>query len=61
MTLWFVLTFNFFLFRVLPGDPVATLARSERLTPDDVARLQHDLGLDLPDGRAVRRLPARTR
>ena len=48
VTLWFVLTFNFFLFRVLPGDPVATLARSERLTPDDVARLQHDLGLDLP-------------
>jgi peptide/nickel transport system permease protein len=48
VTLWFVLTFNFFLFRILPGDPVAILARSEKLTPDDVARLQHDLGLDLP-------------
>jgi peptide/nickel transport system permease protein len=48
VTLWFVLTFNFLLFRVLPGDPVALLARSEKLTPDDVARLQHDLGLDLP-------------
>jgi peptide/nickel transport system permease protein len=48
VTLWFVLTFNFLLFRVLPGDPVAILARSEKLTPDDVARLQHDLGLDLP-------------
>ena len=48
VTLWFVLTFNFLLFRVLPGDPVAVLARSEKLTPDDVARLQHDLGLDLP-------------
>jgi peptide/nickel transport system permease protein len=48
VTLWFVLTFNFFLFRVLPGDPIGVLARSERLTPDDVARLQHDLGLDLP-------------
>ena len=44
VTLWFVLTFNFFLFRILPGDPVAVLARSEKLTPDDVARLQHDLG-----------------
>ena len=32
MTLWFVLTFNFFLFRILPGDPVAMLARSEKLT-----------------------------
>ena len=48
VTLWFVLTFNFFLFRILPGDPVALLARSEKLTPDDIARLQHDLGLDLP-------------
>jgi len=48
VTLWFVLTFDFFLFRILPGDPVALLARSEKLTPDDIARLQHDLGLDLP-------------
>jgi peptide/nickel transport system permease protein len=48
VTLWFVLTFNFFLFRVLPGDPVAVLARSEKLTDQDVARLQHELGLDRP-------------
>jgi peptide/nickel transport system permease protein len=48
VTLWFVLTFNFFLFRILPGDPVAVLARSEKLTDQDVARLQHDLGLDRP-------------
>src|SRR3990172_7645371 len=48
VTLWFVLTFNFFLFRILPGDPVAVLARSEKLTPDDIARLQHELGLDRP-------------
>jgi peptide/nickel transport system permease protein len=48
VTLWFVLTFNFFLFRILPGDPVAVLARSEKLAPDDIARLQHDLGLDRP-------------
>jgi len=50
VTLWFVLTFNFFLFRVLPGDPVGLLARSEHFTPEDVARLQHDQGLDLPMG-----------
>jgi peptide/nickel transport system permease protein len=48
VTLWFVLTFNFFLFRVLPGDPVELLARTQRLAPADVARLQHELGLDLP-------------
>jgi len=48
VTIWFVLTFNFFLFRILPGDPVAVLARSQRLSEQDVARLQHELGLDRP-------------
>src|SRR3954451_24022719 len=48
VTLWFVLTFNFFLFRVLPGNPTALLARSEHFTPDDVARRQHEQALDLP-------------
>ena len=55
VTLWFVLTFNFFLFRMLPGDPVAMLARSEKLTPADVERLQHELGLDRPLPAAVPR------
>ena len=48
VTLWFVLTFNFFLFRILPGDPIAMQTRSEKLTPDDVVRLQHEYGLDRP-------------
>jgi peptide/nickel transport system permease protein len=48
VTLWFVLTFNFFLFRVLPGDPIGMLARSEKLSPADVSALRHDQGLDLP-------------
>src|SRR3954467_10540097 len=48
VTLWFVLTFNFFLFRVLPGDPIGLLARSEHFTPEDVARLGHPQGLALP-------------
>lgn len=47
-TLFFVLTFNFFLFRVMPGDPIALLARSERLSPDDIARQQAEFGLDRP-------------
>lgn len=47
-TLLFVLTFNFFLFRVLPGDPVGILARSERLTATDVALLRSQYGLDRP-------------
>ena len=50
-TLAFVLTFNFFLFRVLPGDPVGLLARSQRLTEADVATLKAELGLDEPLGR----------
>ena len=48
VTLVFVLTFNFFLFRVLPGDPVGILARSERLTASDVATLRAQYGLDQP-------------
>ena len=47
-TLLFVLTFNFFLFRILPGDPVGILARSERLTAADVALLREQYGLDQP-------------
>ena len=51
LTLAFVLTFNFALFRVLPGDPVGLLARSQRLTEQDVAALQEELGLDQPIAR----------
>jgi peptide/nickel transport system permease protein len=47
-TLLFVLTFNFFLFRVMPGDPIALLARSQRLTQQDVAEQRRVLGLDEP-------------
>jgi peptide/nickel transport system permease protein len=47
-TLLFVLTFNFVLFRVMPGDPVALLARSQRLTDADVEALQESYGLNEP-------------
>jgi peptide/nickel transport system permease protein len=47
-TLFFVLAFNFVLFRVMPGDPIALLTRSERLTPADVAALRAEYGLDQP-------------
>lgn len=48
VTLFFVLAFNFFLFRVLPGDPISLLTRSERLTPADVEQLQAEYGLNQP-------------
>jgi peptide/nickel transport system permease protein len=47
-TLFFVLAFNFVLFRVMPGDPISLLTRSERLTPADVAELRAAYGLDEP-------------
>ena len=36
-TLWFVIIFNFFLFRVMPSDPIELLARGQRLTEEDTA------------------------
>lgn len=48
LTLFFVLAFNFVLFRLLPGNPISLLTRSERLTPADVAALQAEYGLDEP-------------
>jgi peptide/nickel transport system permease protein len=48
LTLFAVLAFNFFLFRVMPGDPIGLLTRSERLTDKDVAALRAAYGLDEP-------------
>jgi peptide/nickel transport system permease protein len=48
LTLFFVLTANFFMFRVMPGDPIALLARSQRLTPEDIEEQQAAYGLDKP-------------
>jgi peptide/nickel transport system permease protein len=47
-TLVAVLAFNFFLFRVMPGDPIGLLTRSEKLTDADVAELRAEYGLDQP-------------
>ena len=37
-TLVFVLVFNFFLFRLLPGDPVALYTRGRNIDQDQLAR-----------------------
>jgi len=47
-TLLAVVTFNFLLFRVLPGDPIQLYARSGHLTPEAVAQLRQVFGLDKP-------------
>jgi peptide/nickel transport system permease protein len=49
LTLVFVLTFNFFLFRVMPGDPVSLLLRgTSALSAETIAELEGELGLDQP-------------
>jgi peptide/nickel transport system permease protein len=41
-----IITFNFFLFHVIPGDPIRLIARSQRLGPDEVQSLRESYGLD---------------
>jgi peptide/nickel transport system permease protein len=48
VTLFAVATFNFLLFRILPGDPLRLLARAGNLSPETVARLRQLFGLDKP-------------
>lgn len=47
-SLAFMLVFNFFLFRVLPGDPVRTLARNRLVSQKQMDELTRTLGLDQP-------------
>lgn len=46
VTLYGVVTFNFLLFHVLPGNPVRLLARSGHLTPQAVADITQVYGLN---------------
>jgi peptide/nickel transport system permease protein len=49
LTLLFVLVFNFFLFRVMPGDPAAILLRgTAAFNPETLEQAREDLGLDEP-------------
>ncbi|HRC00754.1 MAG TPA: ABC transporter permease, partial [Dermatophilaceae bacterium] len=46
LTLAFVLVFNFFLFRMLPGDPVRTYTRGRQIDAEQLAELRRSLRLD---------------
>lgn len=49
LTLVFVMVFNFFLFRVIPGNPAALLLRgTSAFNPGNVALVEAELGLDKP-------------
>jgi peptide/nickel transport system permease protein len=43
-----VLVLNFFLFRILPGDPARTLTRLQRSSPSTIEAVEKELGLDRP-------------
>jgi len=45
-TLLFVLAVNFFLFRILPSDPVTNMARRDKLTLQEQEQLIQEFGLD---------------
>jgi peptide/nickel transport system permease protein len=46
-TAFIVMTVSFMLIHLIPGDPVQVML-GEDATPDEVARLRHDMGLDRP-------------
>ncbi len=49
-TLAFVIGFNFFLFRVVEGDPVANLYRGRNLSEQQREKLTKQFGLDESTG-----------
>ena len=48
ITLFVVATFNFWLFRLLPGDPARLIARESRLSPEAYEQLRESFGLNEP-------------
>ena len=41
-----IVTFNFFLFHIIPGDPIRLIARTQRLNTEAIAKLRTSFGLD---------------
>nr|WP_245900988.1 ABC transporter permease [Prauserella shujinwangii] len=48
VSLAFVVVLGFLLFRMIPGDPVATMTRDRPTSPEQLARLRERLGVDEP-------------
>lgn len=46
ITIFLVLVFNYFLFRILPGDPLAMLMRNPKATPEMIESVKAMYGLD---------------
>lgn len=47
-TVFAILVLNYFLFRVMPGDPVSVLVRNPNMSPEATARVRQMFGLDRP-------------
>ncbi len=56
ITLIIVVVFNFFLFRILPGDPVKLIIHSPRMTQEAQERIRVSFGLDKPIWLNIERL-----
>jgi len=48
ITIFFVIVFNYALFRIMPGDPMTMLARNPKISPDALESIRRFFGLDLP-------------
>lgn len=48
LTLYAIATFNFILFRVMPGDPIRLLARAGNISAESMERIRELFGLDKP-------------
>jgi peptide/nickel transport system permease protein len=46
LTVAIVLIMNFFLFRIMPGDPLRILIRNPKIPPEALARIREQFGLD---------------
>jgi peptide/nickel transport system permease protein len=48
-TFFFVLVFNFFLFRVMPGDPIALYTRGRNVDAEQIEKLRAELNRPLSE------------
>lgn len=48
ISLVMVIVLGFFAFKILPGDPVQSIARERQMSSEQIAQLRHEYGLDKP-------------
>ncbi len=48
ITVFAILIINYFLFRIMPGDPVSMLVRNPKMSPEAARRIREIFGLDKP-------------